>query len=452
VSTLNTSISAISVKNATAYKFKVTNGSNEEVVERTLPSFSFSLLTAKKYATTYDVQVAAKVNGFWSGYSSPCSISTPDYPVSKVKATQCNTTIAALSSTIGLDAVNLAVGYRVQLTIGEITETIDKSTTSFKLTDFTNKPFYGTTYNIGIAPMFTDTVVGYGTTCTVTTPTVIPSIQSAYCDNALSLITSTFKANTITGAQAYRFIVTDGIYSDSLESTSTSMALSRFSNINLKSYGTQYSVSVRYKLNNVWLPKGPSCSISTPAMPLGLTTTTCNAGTFTASTKLVANTVTNATKYKLLLTYNGQRIDSITTTSASVSGSSFKNTTGKVVGRNYGLQVAVEYKGVFTIYSGLCSLTYVSPLGLNRTRSSVKEEVVIQAYPNPFHNGIVFESNDQTSMTVKVFDMTGRNISNHMGSIDELNQTKIGNNFTPGVYHIQIENENFSQSIRMIKE
>jgi hypothetical protein len=386
------------------------------------------------------------------GYGTTCTVTTPDYPVSKVKATQCNTTIAALSSTIGLDAVNLAVGYRVQLTIGEITETIDKSTTSFKLTDFTNKPFYGTTYNIGIAPMFTDTVVGYGTTCTVTTPTVIPSIQSAYCDNALSLITSTFKANTITGAQAYRFIVTDGIYSDSLESTSTSMALSRFSNINLKSYGTQYSVSVRYKLNNVWLPKGPSCSISTPAMPLGLTTTTCNAGTFTASTKLVANTVTNATKYKLLLTYNGQRIDSITTTSASVSGSSFKNTTGKVVGRNYGLQVAVEYKGVFTIYSGLCSLTYVSPLGLNRTRSSVKEEVVIQAYPNPFHNGIVFESNDQTSMTVKVFDMTGRNISNHMGSIDELNQTKIGNNFTPGVYHIQIENENFSQSIRMIKE
>jgi hypothetical protein len=165
---------------------------------------------------------------------------------------------------------------------------------------------------------------------------------------------------------------------------------------------------------------------------------------------LIANTVTNATKYKFLLTYNGQRIDSVTTTSASVTGSSFKKTTGKIVGRNYGLQVALEYKGAFTAYSGLCSLTYVSPLGLSR--SSVKEEVVIQAYPNPFHDGIVFESNDQTSMTVKVYDMTGRNVANHTGSISELNQTKIGNDFTPGVYHIQIENENFSQSIRMIKE
>ncbi|MBC7523928.1 MAG: T9SS type A sorting domain-containing protein [Flavobacterium sp.] len=78
-SSLSEVIYANNLTNATAYRFKLVNigfGYNQ-FIERSTRTFSLNMFTGLLPATTYNVQVSAKINGIFGPYGKVCSVTTP---------------------------------------------------------------------------------------------------------------------------------------------------------------------------------------------------------------------------------------------------------------------------------------------------------------------------------------------------------------------------------------
>jgi hypothetical protein len=74
----NTIITANQIKNATAYRFEVTNGTTINTYDSPIRSFDLlNLFGGIANATTYSIRVSVKVGGFWQAYGSICTITTP---------------------------------------------------------------------------------------------------------------------------------------------------------------------------------------------------------------------------------------------------------------------------------------------------------------------------------------------------------------------------------------
>ena len=370
--------------------------------------------------------------------------------LTSVRSTSCGTTVANFNSYISANSVSGATAYRFKVINGGDVRVIETATPVFKFSLLPNEK-YGTTYTILVAAQTSGKWNYYGNPCTVSTPAVNLGIQSAICYTTLASLTTAIKANVILGAQAYKFKIVNGGHSDSVETSLSYFSLSKFTNINSRSYGTFYIVSVKYKMNDVWSDYSIDCKIITPALPLGLTTATCALGNFNAISKLASNIVTGATRYKFVLMNGTTAIDSVITTSYYLLGSTFKRAAGKINGTTYGLKVAVEYNGAYTAFSNVCLLTYTIPTGLKEVIST--NGIDVKAYPNPFEDKLTFESSDYESIiSVNVLDISGRIIENVLGNVEELNGMSIGKDYAPGIYHLYVEQNQKTDLIKLIKK
>jgi hypothetical protein len=370
--------------------------------------------------------------------------------LTSLRSLYCGTTVANFNSSLSATPVAGATAYRFKVINGGDVRVIETATPVFKFSLLPNEK-YSTTYTILVAAQKNGVWNYYGNACTVSTPAVNLGIQSAYCESVLASLSSSIKANSILGAQAYKFKIVNGEHSDSIETTSYSFSLSKFANIDSRSFGTDYYVSVKFKMNDVWSDYSATCKISTPALPLGLTSAVCSQGTYNSTSKLASNIVTGATRYKFVLMNGSTAVDSVITTGYYITGSSFKRAAAKINGTTYGLKVAVEYKGSYTAFSDVCYLTYTIPSPLNKVIST--NGIDVKAYPNPFEDKLTFESTDNESIiSVNVVDITGRNIENFVGNVDELNRLSIGSEYAPGVYHLFVEQNDKTDLIKVIRK
>ncbi|MGL2964937.1 beta strand repeat-containing protein, partial [Flavobacterium sp. RSB2_4_14] len=83
------------------YRFKVKNnvtGVTAPTIDRSVPNFNLTMTSVYTYSTSFDVQVAAIVNGVEQPYSAVCVITSPAPPSNAVGP--CTQTLAALNSRI----------------------------------------------------------------------------------------------------------------------------------------------------------------------------------------------------------------------------------------------------------------------------------------------------------------------------------------------------------------
>ena len=141
--------------------------------------------------------------------------STQVFPNTFIIIPTCNTTLSDINNTIFCNQVTTASGYRFRVKNGTtLIGTVDKTTNSFSLTNIPNITF-GTTYTIDVLLAFGGTYrpdSEYGPTCLITTPTSIsPSfITSPTCGNTISNLWRVIRAQAVTGAQGYKFVVVNG--------------------------------------------------------------------------------------------------------------------------------------------------------------------------------------------------------------------------------------------------
>jgi hypothetical protein len=269
---LNTLIRANAITGASRYKFKVVNGITTQIIEPTTSAKWFRLTSLPGgafYNTAYTISVAVKKNNVWGDFGAECTVTTPAFPTTKVKDSQCGVTLASITTFISADAVNAASGYRFKVVNGASTEIIEAASGSrwFRLTSLPGGASYTTTYTISAASRYNGDWSAYGNECTVTTPAApLSKLIDRQCGMTLASDNATLLyATSVSVAQKYRFEVSLGsdVYTyDTASSSEKSFRMTNVPGLTLVS-GTTYTVRVAPMINDAWHPYGESCSVTT---------------------------------------------------------------------------------------------------------------------------------------------------------------------------------------------
>ncbi len=167
---LDTTIYAISVSGATAYKFQVTIGSEVRTIESSSNSFKLTQLSGTNlYNAVYSVRVALLYNGIWRSFGDACNVTTPPLTTT-MKSSQCGTTLTYLNSLVSANAHLSAEMYRFQVVNGGTTRTYDTASNSFRLTQLSGGATYSTTYQVRVSVRANNIWGPYSASCSINTP------------------------------------------------------------------------------------------------------------------------------------------------------------------------------------------------------------------------------------------------------------------------------------------
>lgn len=279
---LSTVIVPIAVPLAQGYKFKVTNTVTNEVNFYTRSKTATFALSQKadtgssmaiKLSSTYAIAVAVKINGVFSAYGEACLVNTPLLPTTKIQDALCGKTLVNINSYLYLKTqVAGQNGYRYKVTQGSEETTYERIGRSFypypfQLKELPGGAAYATTYGIAVSVFYNGVWQPYGASCTVTTPAARESrLASTQCGMRLNKTNSTdLMASLVSVAQAYRFEVSKGASTYTVETASnlqSSFRMTEVPGLTLES-GATYSIRVAIKANGIWQPYGTSCNVTT---------------------------------------------------------------------------------------------------------------------------------------------------------------------------------------------
>jgi hypothetical protein len=363
---INTQIFADVVTGTQMYKYEVTNGSNVRTFETTKPFFDLAKIAGTMYTTTYSVKVAVKVNNAWGAYGAACNITTPtitsssNVPTTKMRASQCGSTLATIGSPIHSEVVTAAEAYRFEVTNGATVTEVTSPIYYIFLTD-TALGAYGTTFSIRTAAKINGFWGNYGTSCSISTPALVANsvpttqLMSSFCDATLAALNTKIAAKTVYNADAYRFKIVKGEVE--------TIYVSNFYNFRLSdagivaTNGTTYAISVAARVNGTFGNYGASCNVTTPG-------------------------------------------------SASNSRQIAENTDFSLV-----------------------------------------------AYPNPSNGAFNLQVNGSNNETISVlvFDMTGRQIENKVVKSNEIENISLGQNYSTGIYNVIVSQGMNTKTVRLVK-
>jgi hypothetical protein len=473
LATLNSTITAYPVANATLYTFKiVTSGTNAiRYYRSTTSSFNLTQVTGSLYNTTYTLSVAATIGGSLKAYGSACTVTTPAVPLSKVQDSQCGINLTALSTVIVPFAVPLAQGYKYKVTntvTNEVNYYTRSATATFALSHRpdTNSGSVAiklsSTYSVAVAVKHNGVFSAYGDACLVSTP-LLPTtkIQDALCGNTLANINSyLYLKAQVAGNNGYRFKVTQGAEERTYDRpTSPVYPFQLKQLVGGAAYATTYEVAVSVFYNGAWQPYGAPCTVTTPAaLQSKLATTQCGITLNKTNTNvLTANSVGVAQAYRFEVS---KGVSTYTVETASGLLRTFKMTevAGLTLesGATYSIRVAIKANGTWQPYGTSCNVTtYGSPAIVKMADPLAKPESVFNAlaYPNPFSSAFQLELNTSSKAAVdlKVYDVLGRLIENRQWNAAEASEQEMGNNYPSGVYNIILNQGENVKTLRVIK-
>jgi hypothetical protein len=262
---VSTPIWARPIVSASDYRFQITKGSEVRLYETSNRYFNLSQLTGfVTYDSAYSIAVSYKLNGEWSSFGPSCIVKTPvTVGQTKLIDSQCGSVLASISTPIWANEVFLATSYRFEVSTAIFSSALETTNRYFLLSQFSGIN-YNTTYTIRVAVKFNGIWQEYGPSCTVSTPSSVPTTKliDSLCGGKLSSLTSQILANEVYLATDYRFEVTNDVLVRTYETKLRYFLLSQLQGGG--SYNTTYSIRVAVKFNNVWQAYGPACILKTP--------------------------------------------------------------------------------------------------------------------------------------------------------------------------------------------
>jgi hypothetical protein len=121
--------------------------------------------------------------------------------------------------------------------------------------------------------------------------------------------------------------------------------------------------------------------------------------------------------------------------------------TGATVNKNYVVTVSVQLGGVFGPEGRGCGISTIAARIAQVPFGAI-------AYPNPFASGFnldVTTSVDSTPIVIKVYDMVGRLIEQHIAQVNELETMTIGERYPSGVYNVNVTQGEETRTVRVVK-
>ncbi|NHM07664.1 T9SS type A sorting domain-containing protein [Flavobacterium sp. CYK-4] len=250
------------------YRFRVTNGAQVRTFDSATNSFALSSLPGgAAYGTTYTVEVSVKHGGYYRAYGSPCSVTTPLVPNStSIASPSCGSVLTDINNTIFATQVPSASGYRFRVSNGStIVGTVDTSVSRFSLASIAGIQF-GTTYTVEVLLAFGGVYrpdTEYGPACSISTPATpgTSRVIQPTCGGTISTFWTTIFAQQVSGAQGYKFVVTNGA-----QTREYATANPRFALANLPggaAANTAYTIRVDVLYNSSYVQGTQLCTLTT---------------------------------------------------------------------------------------------------------------------------------------------------------------------------------------------
>ncbi len=437
---------------ATAYRFEVTSGKTIRFVESSTRSFSLNQLSGEvDSGTTYSIRVQIKVGGIWRNYGQSCSIYL--VPLTSLIPTQCGITLPSITTPIWTKQILSATDYRFQVIKESEVRLYETPNRYFNLSQLAGFAAYDATYSIYASYKLNGEWFPYGSPCIVKTPVTagLTKLIDSQCGSTLASISTPIWANEVYLATNYRFEVSNGNYTNTIETTNRYFLLSQLSGVN---YNSTYTIRVAVKFDSVWQEYGLPCTVSTPVT---LTTTKlidslCGGKLSSLTSQILANEVYLATDYRFEVT-NESLVRTCETKLryflfSQLPGGGSNNAT-------YSIRVAVKYNNVWQPYGPSCTLKTPTNVVARMSNSNEIQENIfaVKAFPNPFdsHFNLTIESSSDELVEVKVYDMIGRQLEVQKATVTELTTKEIGNNYPAGVYNVIVSERDKVKYIRVIK-
>jgi hypothetical protein len=187
-----------------------------------------------------------------------------------LKATQCGTTLALLTSTIAADEIINANKYQFEISKNNtVVQELLSKTYYTSLSTLTTKVQYGTSYTIRVKYSLDNGVTWseYGTSCTLTTPTLpLTKLKTTQCGSTLALLNNPISADIVINANKYQFEINKD--NAVVQELTSSLYYTRLTNLTAGAQnGTTYSIRVRYSFDKGanWSDYGSPCLVTTPS-------------------------------------------------------------------------------------------------------------------------------------------------------------------------------------------
>lgn len=152
---------------ATAYKFKLVNGSSEQEIERSDSRFNMSFVNNAMANTTYNISVAVFFNGAWGPFGAVCNITTPSLPTSQLRPQFCGNSVPSLGSNFYANVVAGATSYRFKVNINGNDIVVERPNSRCFMSAFEGAAM-NQTYAIQVAVKIGEQWSDYGAPCSLT--------------------------------------------------------------------------------------------------------------------------------------------------------------------------------------------------------------------------------------------------------------------------------------------
>lgn len=379
----------------------------------------------------------------------------------------CGITLTSLSQTLYYTAVSGATNYQIE--VSDATQpysyvfTKGNNATAFTFSNCFPGVQYGRTYNVRVQAYVNGSWEGYGSTCTVTTPSSVPTTQlsSGSCDITLTSLSQTLYYDAVSGASNYQIEVTDATQPYSYVFTKGNNATAFiFSNcFPGVQYGRTYSVRVQAYVGGVWGSYGSTCTITTPSdiSTTQLSASSCDITLTSMSQILRYDAVSGASNYHVEVTDPTQPYSYVFTKNNNATA--FLMSTcfpGIQYGRTYSVRVEAYVGGVWGGYGTVCTVTTPASAfevsgetaSSERIMTGLEEEQssYLKVYPNP-NEGAFTISLDKQSQVV-IYNALGEIVLDKLMGSGE-NQLDL-HNIPAGVYYVKASGNN--TPIKFIKQ
>jgi hypothetical protein len=377
----------------------------------------------------------------------------------------CGVTITTLDQYLNYGAVTGATNYKVE---------IISATQPFNVINIRNRTVpdfclswipgtqYGRTYSIRVSAYVGGVWRPWGSSCAVTTPSIIPTTQfsSGSCGVILSSLTQVLNFSPVPSATNYRMEITNSSQPFSVvnvrNNTLTNFQMSWITGIQ---YNRIYDVRISAYVAGAWEAYGNACTVTTPSTTPTTQLDISSCGLTVSALNQIFNwtAISGASNYKVEVVNTTQPLSIINTRNNNLTSFALSYVSGTTVGRTYDIRVAPYVGGIWGNYGNMCQVTVASGktnnvtefTNLRSVNNTLEEtEEIVKIYPNP-NNGefiIELESNKQVEIT----NILGEKILTQL--LFE-GQSNININEQPaGIYFIKISFDNKQQVIKIIKE
>uniref|UniRef100_UPI0040490D7B T9SS type A sorting domain-containing protein n=1 Tax=Flavobacterium sp. TaxID=239 RepID=UPI0040490D7B len=372
---------------------------------------------------------------------------TPIFIPTTQVSTLCGQTLVNINTKVFFDNVIGASEYMFSITntMTNQQQTITSSERYFYFMDFENFEL-GATYIVKGKAQVNGNYGEYGSSCFITTPATPPTSQlrPEYCNTTLTTLNANVYADVVVGASMYKFKLANGMNEQEVERPDSRFSMAYATGIMAD---TSYDVSVSVMFNDTWSEYGAVCTITTPAsLPTTqLRSSFCNGTVAALNSNFYASVKVGATAYKFKTMVNGEEVEVVRPDSRCYMVAF----PGAMMDQTYSIQVSVQFNGVWSDYGNACNLT-VGTMAPKLQLTEATQAFDIKAYPNPFMNQIILSlSNENTPSEIMVYDMTGKLIQQ---IATEETTLEIVNNWSKGIYLVQIVQGQETKNIRIVKQ